>query len=78
MNYTDDIRSVLSQMKNRSMHEDIYRIMDALKGKPEMANLANLVGKIDKMCRKNYGLTQQVANLKEKDEKLSNSIYGRR
>ena len=54
MDYTDGIRSKLSQMKDRSMHEDIYRIMDALKGKPEMANLANLVGKIDKMCRKNY------------------------
>lgn len=65
----DRIRITLSSMYNRTMHEDIYRIMDAL-GDDDLPSLANLVGKIDKMCRADYGLKQENKRLKEKTQRM--------
>lgn len=65
----DHIRITLSSMYNRTMHEDIYRIMDAL-GDDALPSLANLVGKIDKMCRADYGLKQENKRLKEKTQRM--------
>ena len=71
--YTDRIRVTLSAMHNKSMHEEIYRIMDSLESSGDVEALAcllNLTGKIYKMCNANYGLSKQVENLKRKTDRI--------
>ncbi len=71
--YTDRIRVTLSSMHNKSMHEEIYRIMDSLDASGDeeaLVCLLNLTGKIFKMCNANYGLQKQVENLKRKTDRI--------
>ncbi len=71
--YTDRIRVTLSTMHNRSMHEEIYRIMDALVASDDVEALAclmNLTGKIFKMCNANFGLKRQVEELRRKTDRM--------
>lgn len=68
--YTDRIRVTLSSMHNKSMHEEIYRIMDSLDDEEALACLLNLTGKIFKLCNANYGLQKQVENLKRKTDRI--------
>ena len=71
--YTDRIRVTLSSMHNKSMHEEIYRIMDSLDASGDeeaLACLLNLTGKIFKMCNANYGLKKQNENLKRKTDRI--------
>lgn len=71
--YTDRIRVTLSSMHNKSMHEEIYRIMDSLDASGDeeaLACLLNLTGKIFKLCNANYGLQKQVENLKRKTDRI--------
>lgn len=63
------VKATLSGMYNRTMHEDLYRIMDGLDDEA-LPNLVNLVGKIDKMCREVYRLTQENKRLKEKTQRI--------
>lgn len=71
-NYADHIRLKLSEMHNKTMHEEIYRILDSLEknDEPSVVYLDNLVGKIDKLCRENYGLRSQNRNLKYKTDRI--------
>lgn len=71
--YTDRIRVTLSSMHNKSMHEEIYRIMDSLEASGDEESLAcllNLTGKIFKLCNANYGLNKQVENLRRKTDRI--------
>ena len=71
--YTDRIRVTLSSMHNKTMHEEIYRIMDSLDASGDeegLACLLNLTGKIFKMCNANYGLQKQNENLKRKTDRI--------
>lgn len=71
--YTDRIRVTLSSMHNKTMHEEIYRIMDSLDASGDeeaLACLLNLTGKIFKLCNANYGLQKQVENLKRKTDRI--------
>ena len=70
MSYTDDIRKKLREMHEKSAHEDIHRIMDALKGNEEaMACLLNFVNKWDAKCRRLYGTESTLRHLKERSER---------
>lgn len=67
--YTDRVKVVMASMHDKSTHEDIYRIMDAL-GEEAMPSLVNLTQKIDKMAKRIYGLQKQNENLKAKTQRI--------
>ena len=67
--YTSRIKCILSSMYNRTMHEDIYRIMDNISD-DALPNLVNLVGKIDKLCKRDFGLSQENKRLTEKVQRM--------
>lgn len=71
MNAEKEIRDKLSNWRDRTCNEDIYRIMDAIKGNESvMLCLLNLVNKVDREHRTNVGLKKQVENLQRKTERI--------
>lgn len=71
MNAEKEIRDKLSNWRDKSCNEEIYRIMDAIKGNESaMLCLLNLVNKVDREHRANVGLKKQVENLQRKTERI--------
>lgn len=57
-------------MHNKTAHEDIVRIMDALEGnETALACLLNFVKKWDDKCRKEFGMRQTLINTKERQKR---------
>lgn len=70
MSYTDDIRRKLREMHEKSAHEDIHRLMDALQGNEEALRcLLNFVNKWDSKCRRLYGTETSLRHIKERSER---------
>lgn len=70
MSYTDDIRYKLRNMHTKTANEDIYRIMDALKGDEKaLCYLLNFVNKWDEQCRKVTGLKKTLDNIRERQKR---------
>lgn len=67
--YTNSIRTVLSNMHDKSTHEDLYRIMDNI-GDEALPSMLNLVNKIDKLNKKIYGMSKQIENLRRKTDRI--------
>lgn len=69
--YISHIRQTLTEMHDKSTHEDIYRIMDAIaNNEPALACLDNLVGKVNRLSKDNFGLRSTNAHLKEKTQRM--------
>lgn len=81
MGYVCDIKSYLNTMYEKDLHEDFYRLTDALiesNQLEELACLMNVIRRYDKVCRMNFGLKQTNENLKRKTESLTSVLYGKK
>lgn len=65
MKYTDYIRRTLSQLPDKTAHEDLFRIMDGLSD-DNMVYLASLVGKWANKCAECHNLRKKVKYLQER------------
>lgn len=70
MSYTEDIRRKLREMHEKSAHEDIYRLMDALQGNDEaLGCLLNFVNKWDSKCKRLFGVETTLRHIKERQNR---------
>ena len=67
MGYVEDIKQKLSRMHDRRLHEDFYRLTDALLASRQYDKLPyvlNIINQYDDISRKNYSLNTTVNNLR--------------
>lgn len=67
--YKSRINSTLAIMYNKTMHEDIRRIMDSIDD-DALSSLVNLVGKIYKLCDNERRLRKDNCELTEKIKRM--------
>lgn len=70
MKYTDYIRRELSQLRDKTAQEDLFRIMDHI-DEDGMVFLASMVGKWSRKCCECHNLRNKVNNLERKIDRLN-------